>query len=264
MHTIILVHGLLGYRRFLLWRMFADVVDSLEREGFRAVQAIVHPTASIKERAENLLECINKTVPPGESCHIIGHSMGGLDARYLASPNGLNQGGRIATITTVSTPHRGSTMAAQIPNFVKTVVSYLSKAGQYLIPGESGEYLSKLAQNRWVAFEQLTPKYLEETFNPRIIDHPDVDYYSFAGQIELSYKSPSDWPRIPFWRGMKAREGINDGMVSVESAKWGTFKGVLPADHGQQIGLIVIPWATSPFDHLTFFTTQAKELARKK
>ena len=54
---------------------------------------------------------------------VIGHSMGGLDARYAASPAGLNQGHRIHTITTLSTPHHGAYMAEQIPSWLRTLIS---------------------------------------------------------------------------------------------------------------------------------------------
>jgi triacylglycerol lipase len=33
------------------------------------------------------------------------------------------------------------------------------------------------------------------------------------------------------------REGINDGYVPVDSAKWGTFLGTIDADHARQIGI---------------------------
>src|SRR6185295_1663942 len=43
--------------------------------------------------------------------NLVGHSQGGLDARILASPNGLKYGDRIASVTTVATPHRGTKVA---------------------------------------------------------------------------------------------------------------------------------------------------------
>jgi triacylglycerol lipase len=51
--------------------------------------------------------------------NIIAHSMGGLDARYLASPNtpekeALRWGSHIESITTISTPHRGSAIAPKL------------------------------------------------------------------------------------------------------------------------------------------------------
>ena len=50
---------------------------------------------------------------PDGAVHIIAHSMGGLDSRTLIARNlhGLSDPGRIASLTTVSTPHRGSPVA---------------------------------------------------------------------------------------------------------------------------------------------------------
>ena len=68
-------------------------------------------TGSIKERAEALHEflCSPQAGMRGRKLHFIGHSMGGLDARYLISnirptPDEYTP----LTLTTISTPHRGS------------------------------------------------------------------------------------------------------------------------------------------------------------
>ena len=50
--------------------------------------------------------------------------------------------------------------------------------------------------------------------------------------------------QIPFHITLK-RSGDNDGIVSVNSSKWGTYVRTLNADHLEQIG-----WETSP---LSFF-----------
>src|SRR5215510_6280544 len=49
----------------------------------------------------------------GDKVHIIAHSMGGLDARYLLCNNlyGLGALDRVVSLSTISTPHRGSQVA---------------------------------------------------------------------------------------------------------------------------------------------------------
>ncbi len=56
---------------------------------------------------------------------------------------------------------------------------------------------------------------------------PFVSYYSYAGSTSLSVFSPFYLAS----RIVKEREGENDGIVSVDSAKWGDFRGVLNVDH---------------------------------
>jgi len=46
--------------------------------------------------------------PDGTRAHIIAHSMAGLDARWMITQNGMAD--RIASLTTIATPHRGTTL----------------------------------------------------------------------------------------------------------------------------------------------------------
>ena len=72
----------------------------------------VPPTGTCEDRARVLADAILQAYPDG-AVHIIAHSMGGLDSRTLIARNlhGLSDPGRIASLTTVSTPHRGSPVA---------------------------------------------------------------------------------------------------------------------------------------------------------
>jgi len=49
-------------------------------------------------------------------------------------------------------------------------------------------------------------------------------------------------------------------MEAIELAQWGEFKGDLPADHGAQIGLRIIPGIKPSFDHLRFFLSVTRDL----
>ena len=74
---------------------------------FRDVNVLtpfVDPLGDVPTRARQLAQ----SLPAGERVYIIAHSGGGLDARFLASPGGLGMGERVASITTISTPHRGA------------------------------------------------------------------------------------------------------------------------------------------------------------
>ena len=69
----------------------------------------VAATASIADRAATLEELIAAKFP-GRQVNLVGHSMGGLDCRYLVSqiqPKSFTP----ITLTTISTPHRGSPFA---------------------------------------------------------------------------------------------------------------------------------------------------------
>ena len=81
------------------------------------------------------------------------------------------------------------------------------------------------------AYANLTTTYLTEIFNPRTPDDPRVRYFSVAGRTEpLNIWHPLWLPKL-ILDGADGGEG-NDGLVSVHSARWGEFLGILEgADH---------------------------------
>jgi triacylglycerol lipase len=81
------------------------------------------------------------------------------------------------------------------------------------------------------AYANLTTRYLTKIFNPRTPDDPRVRYFSLAGRTgPLNIWHPLWLPKV-ILDGADGREG-NDGLVSVESARWGKFLGTLEgADH---------------------------------
>jgi len=54
---------------------------------------------------------------PAQKTHIIAHSMGGLDSRYLLSPDNPTPNRMpIRSLTTIGTPHFGSPIADAVDN----------------------------------------------------------------------------------------------------------------------------------------------------
>ena len=68
----------------------------------------VQPIAGVERRARRLGEQIVKAFGD-EPVHLIGHSMGGLDARRLLADESWHD--RILSVTTIGTPHLGSSLA---------------------------------------------------------------------------------------------------------------------------------------------------------
>lgn len=101
------------------------------------------------------------------------------------------------------------------------------------------------------AYANLTTKYLNEVFNPVTPDAPGVKYFSVAGRIDgVSIWHPLWLPKMVL-DGVESRDKAapgstsylenrgwgNDCLVSVESAKWGEFLGVLEGcDHWEMRG----------------------------
>ncbi len=124
---IFLVPGFFGFANLgelvYFGHVHAFLTEALAREGVDAtvVQVLSHPTASIRERAKDLLATVAQTAGADDGpIHFIGHSTGGLDARFLLSPGtAMGEGPalepiarRVRSVVCVSTPHRGTPLAS--------------------------------------------------------------------------------------------------------------------------------------------------------
>ncbi len=117
----------------------------------------------------------------------------------------------VLSLTTVATPHRGSAFADYIFDQIGT--ANLPKLYRLLdfFGMETG------------AFRQLTDDYMIERFNPRTPDVEGVNYYSFGASFDPQLTSVFRQSH----KIIQKAEGPNDGLVSVSSSQWGTYKGTL-------------------------------------
>lgn len=210
---IVLVHGLCGFDRLFACRRpvkayFPGLRSLLGHAGRPVLVPRLSPTAGIAARGTELLRYILREVG-GRRVHLIGHSLGGLDARYAISALGLNK--QVLSLTTVGTPHRGTAFADWgVRRFSRLLSPLLRRAG---IPD--------------AAFFDLTTDACRR-FNERVPDAPGVRYVSVAGLCEQPWLGP-EW-QLP--AGIVGRaEGPNDGVVSVASAVWGEHVEVWQGDH---------------------------------
>lgn len=219
-HPIVLCHGLLGFDylgpasmpplQISHWRGIREV---LERNGCEVLIARVPATGSIKDRAEVLNETIAEKFP-GRTINLIAHSMGGLDCRYLISqvkPEKFS----VASLTTVSTPHRGSPFA----DYVIDNVIGRERLPQLLSVMES---MNLPNSGDGSAFSALGTRAMRE-FNMEVIDSEDVKYFSWGASFNPGLMDTFRWPHSVIY----TKEGPNDGLVSVYSAKWGEYRGTL-------------------------------------
>ena len=104
-NPIVFLHGLLGYSRIRLggWTIasyFSNIPKLLEQAGNRVHVSQVHPIGSIAERASQVKAFLGAN-SPSEPVHVIAHSMGGLDARYMISRLGMAD--RVLSLTSIGT-----------------------------------------------------------------------------------------------------------------------------------------------------------------
>lgn len=275
-YPIVLIHGMAGFGRLEVGPVavtyFKDVVTELTKEG-EAVYATIAPpydtsevrAAAIAKQIDDILARTGKA-----KVNLVGHSQGGLDARVLASPNGLGYGDRIASVTTVATPHRGSRVA-------DVSLGLMNVLPASVVDEVTGGFLSMLQKSAYelesdpklrAQVTLLSETYMKDVFNPKYTDDPGVVYMSYGGRTNLRTgigscddgvypNDPTDLDVAQAGLGALAlflEEGklkINDGLVTVESSKWGTFQQCVAADHLKEVGQLG-PLAAS-FDHIALF-----------
>ena len=209
---VVLVHGLCGFDRMSGLRRqtdyFRGIPRYLQQAGNRVYAPQISPTAGVARRAADLKRFVDRHVPAGR-VHLIGHSMGGLDARYMTSRLGMED--RVASLTTIGTPHRGTTFA----DWGWRRLSALSVPFLRLL-GVTYQAFIDLRTDACARFNEDTPDVL------------GVRYYSVAGACSRPWLGPEWW--LPAGIVNRA-EGPNDGVVSVASAKWGEHAEVWDGDH---------------------------------
>lgn len=231
---IVLVHGLLGFDRikvgpYTLLRYFGGIDDALAAAGHRVAVATLSKTRGVAHRARELRKFLLERFP-NEKVHLIAHSMGGLDSRYMISRLGMED--RVLSLTTVGTPHRGS-------KYADWGVRRLSRSVKPLFHfwGLSTDAFDDLTTEACARFNEETP------------DAPNVRYYSVAGACPPELVPWVWWPAMTFG----PEEGPHDGVVSVASATYGEGVEVWDGDH---MNLVNRPnprakdWGDRPTDYL--------------
>ena len=106
-YPVLLVHGM-GFRDYKHLCYWGRIPRILEEMGCRVFFGGQDSNAGIETNARHLEkrleEILNET--GAQKVNIIAHSTGGLESRYLISV--LGKGSKVASLTTISTPHHGS------------------------------------------------------------------------------------------------------------------------------------------------------------
>lgn len=112
---VVLVHGIIDNRS-----IFVVLARALRRRGFGTVHAVNYRfvtgiVGDVRGAARDLGDHIERicAATGAERVHVVGHSLGGLIARYYVQR--LGGDARVDTLVTLGTPHRGSLIAHLLP-----------------------------------------------------------------------------------------------------------------------------------------------------
>lgn len=123
-YPIVFNHGMLGFNRIGLDSFgvdyFYQVLPNLARNGANVWASRVSPFNSNEVRGEQLKQQVDDiiAITGAEKVNLIGHSQGGPTSRYVAAimPS------KVASLTSIGSPHKGSPVADTILNVEGTVI----------------------------------------------------------------------------------------------------------------------------------------------
>ena len=234
-YPLLLVHGVF-FRDFKYLNYWGRIPGELEKNGaviyYGNHQSADCVEGSAKELAQRIRQITEET--GCEKLNIIAHSKGGLDCRYALSELGIAD--KVASLTTVNTPHRGCLFAdyllEKIPENVQKKTADTYNRTLKVLGDENPDFIK--------AVRDLTADACGKR-NRYIRDAKGVYYQSVGSKCNRAVNG-----RFPLnftYYLVKYFGGENDGLVSTESFPWGeqyrlvTVKGKRGVSHGDMIDL---------------------------
>lgn len=232
-YPILLVHGV-GFRDLRYFNYWGRIPNELLRHGAKLYygnQEALGTTDYNSEDIKNkILEIVKET--GCEKVNIIAHSKGGLDARYAISMRGMDK--YVASLTTMNTPHRGCRFvdkACKLPDGLYRFIAKIFDTAFKRAGDKNSDF--------YTATRQFSTAFSEE-FNKAVKDSNRVYYQSYTSIMKNMFSDSILW--APYLL-IKSIDGANDGLVAIESAKWGNYKGLITSttyhgiSHGDMIDL---------------------------
>ncbi|MCX7631851.1 MAG: lipase [Turneriella sp.] len=231
-YPIVLSHGMFGWGEhdtnapIGILQYWGGMDDFLRSKGAVVYAPGKSPLQSNAFRAQELKDKILLFMAAGNytKVHIIGHSQGGLDSRYMVS--NLGMANKVATLTTLNTPHRGSPVADIVltvtPSWLMPYVNTTINALVKIVWGNRQSNLNASLNSLTVANAN--------SFNSATPDAPGVKYFSYGSKVTVPdlIQHPLMGLLVPVTSvgGMAKGQGLdNDGLVPLSSQRWGTWLG---------------------------------------
>lgn len=233
-YPLVLVHGVF-FRDWQLLNYWGRIPQALCRCGATVYYGRQQSAAPVARSAAELKAVIEEIVEKTgcEKVNLIAHSKGGLDSRCAISQLGLAP--RIASLTTVNTPHRGCVFAEHLlqtlPKGVLNQMEHKYNALFHRLGDAEPDFMGgvrDLAADACRMFNEQTP------------DADGVLYQSVMSTMKSGRSAA--FPLNLTWRLVKKHDKEeNDGLVARSSAQWGDFLGevTVPGRRGISHGDII-------------------------
>lgn len=266
-YPLVLVPGMLGFVRLLLYPYWYGIIPALRQGGAQVFAIQVSPLNSSEVRGEQLLAQVQRIMAEtgAPRVNLIGHSQGALTARYAAA----KRPDWVASVTSVAGPNHGSELADYLARHSPAhslkgrVLSWLLRGVAALMTLlETGYRGPKLPVDIHASHQSLTtegvalfnrqyPQGLPSTWGGQGAEEVGgVRYYSWSGTLQPGktnrgrnlFDGTNRSCRL-FARTFVREAGQCDGMVGRYSSHLGQVIGDdYPLDHfdivTQSLGLV--------------------------
>ena len=215
-YPVLFIHGM-GFRDYRHICYWGRIPKTLEQMGCTVFFGNQDSNADIETNALYIAQRIDQIIKEtgAEKVNIIAHSKGGLDSRYAISI--LGAGDKVASLTTISTPHHGSKTLDRLIKIPKSLLKFGCFFADCWF-----RILGDKKPSTYNVIHSLTTSAASE-FNIRVCDFEGIYYQSYA----FVMKKPSSDIFLLFTNVVVSKiEGENDGLLAPDAVKWGNFKGV--------------------------------------
>jgi len=230
-YPVILVHGIAMRDRETDSPPWGRIPRVLKENGVEVYFGNTDAWGTIESNAKMLKTTVDKILKEtGKGkINIIAHSKGGLDSRCMIWK--YNYGGKVASLTTISTPHRGAVIADLILNLKAIHTEASEKSLEVLV-----KLYHDIYPDIYTAGYELTTTNIKE-FN-RIVTMDKRVYYQSI--YSVMNNATDDLLFDASYNYIKKELGENDGLVSEYSARWGNniTKVEGGISHGQIIDIM--------------------------
>lgn len=229
-YPIVLVHGI-AMKQLRVLNAFGRIGHRLEEGGQRVFVAPTDGFGTIENNAAQLKAFVEEVLSEtgAEQVNIIAHSKGGLDAKFMITDLGME--GKVASLTTLCTPHQGSVIASRIwelPRPIKRFIAFwIDSFYRLVMRDEHPDSMRTCEQLQSVDESEETLRF-------------SYDVYCQSYSTSIERVRDCYVMALPM-RLYKHYEKIdNDGLVSERSAKFENYKGRcldIPVSHVQIIDI---------------------------
>lgn len=214
-YPIILVHGI-ALKDVKFFKAFGRIENILKAKGNIVYTSETDGFGTIENNAQQLKKQILEVLETHkvDKVNLICHSKGGLDSLYMIE--NLNMEEHIASLTSLSTPYKGSPIA----NFLLKLPKFLVRLLAFWI-----NFIYKIFKDTnpdaYTVCMQLKEK--ESLEKETLNTNSNIYVQSYSSTLK---KSRDDFIMgIPLLYFKYSKKGDSDGMVSKESSRFGEFKG---------------------------------------